>query len=114
MKKLIRILLTIVAYTPVKSLAHVAHSRISMIDAELQQVKLRNHLKFARQRLVPPGQYGTTISKALARYSMLTGLQGDALQENVIADLEMLRKEGIIRYTDDLIMAASPSEHGPL
>lgn len=111
MKRAIKILMVLLSYVPIKSVAAAAFSKSNELEAEIKSFNLRQKLSEARFRVIPTDHYGTTMDDARSRYSKLTGLQGVELENSMAGDLLLLKQSGIIEFDEKMVVSGSPSEH---
>lgn len=111
MKKLTKLLMIALSYTPIASVAVVAQAKASELEGEIQSIKFLQSIEGARFRILKPYHMSTTMDEARRRYSDITGLQGIALEQNLAYDLERLKLSGLIKFNERYIEGMGPSEH---
>jgi len=114
MKKTIKILLALLSYFPINSVAVAAQSKLNEVDLEIRNQVLRQELQelqAARNRLIPTGSSFNTIKDAKERASKITGLVDGQLDEQVQIDLQLLKNSGLIQFDEKHILSAGPSEY---
>lgn len=109
MRKLTNILLVILSYSPIATIAVAAQAKASEMDGQDQSVVLANSITAARQRVLPIGSSFSTMESARQRYKTLTGLDGQQLDDNLKADLNMLREKGILNFDEKNLVGHGPS-----
>lgn len=109
MKKLIKLLLIVLSYTPIATVAVASQSKSSEIEGEDQNLILRKIVSEARSRVLPEGHALTTFEAALKRHAKVTGLQGQELKNSLLSDIELMIESGYIQVDEKMIVASSPS-----
>lgn len=111
MKKILKILLIILSYAPIATVAAAAQAKANEMRGEEQNDILLKSLRAARYRLIPTGSIANTIENAKARYAKITGLNGEHLEKKMAEDIELLKQSGLIQNNETLIVSGTPSEH---
>ncbi|RYZ84650.1 MAG: hypothetical protein EOP04_17605 [Proteobacteria bacterium] len=111
MKKMTRLMMIVLSYAPITSIAVAAHAKANEIDGEMQSTRLQSAERAARHRLIPTGEMGTTMLNAVSRYSQITGLVGEPLKQSMSLDLYLLKKAGLIEFDEKNILSGGQSEH---
>lgn len=111
MKRAIKLMMVLLSYAPIKSVAAAAYSKANELEAEINSTNLRQKLSEARFRVIPTNHYGITMDGVKIRYSQITGLQGAELEKSLSDDLNLLKQSGIINFNEKGVVSGSPSEH---
>lgn len=111
MKKITKFIMVLLSYAPIATVAVAAESKLAELEGDNQIFLMKKNMQEARHRLIPPYNVSTTMDAARIRYSLITGLQGDALENAMKFDLDMLSKSGLIRYNELKLDGVGPSEY---
>lgn len=109
MKKLIKLLLIVLSYTPIATVAVASQSKSSEIEGEDQNLILRKIVNKTRSRVLPKGHTLTTFEATLKRHAKVTKLQKQKLKNNLLSDIELMIESGYIQVDEKMIVASSPS-----
>lgn len=110
MKRITKILMLLLSYAPIATVAVAAQAKASEIDGEEQNTVLLKAARSARFRLMPDGHTAISYENALKRYSELTGLKGNDLSQGMAVDLQMLIDRGAIQLDEKGMVSAGPSQ----
>jgi len=111
MRRFTKLLMIILSYSPIATVAVAAQARANEIEGESQSLNIREMVRAARARLIPAGYVSTTMEDARNLFSSKTGLDGADLDVKMREDLDLLMKSGLIQFDEKTIMASGPSEH---
>lgn len=111
MKRVLRIMMVVLSYAPIATVAIAAQAKASELDGEAQNIRLRENITGARYRLLPTFQMSSTIDDARTRYAKVTGLEGDELETALTRDINALTNAGLLQFNEKYILAGGPSEH---
>ena len=111
MKHLQKLLMVLLSYVPIATVAVAAQAKANELTGEIQSVKIKNELDGARFRLLPTYQMGISLEDSRKRYIELTGLKGEQLDYYMARDLYNLASKGLIQFDEKKIVAMGPSEH---
>lgn len=109
MKSVFRVLLAILSYAPIATVAIAAQAKASEVDGESQNQILIKNLQAARYRVVPMGPGDITHEDSKKRYADLTGLTGDELEANRNEDINLLVNHGLIQINEKGLVTMGPS-----
>lgn len=110
MRKIAKVLMVLLSYSPIATVAVAAQAKANEIEGEDQNVKLIKSLQQARNRILPDGFMVSSIEDSKRRYGQLTGLDGQALTDNMKNDIELLLNNGLIQLNEKEILAHGPSQ----
>lgn len=110
MKRITKILMLLLSYAPIATVAVAAQAKASEIDGEEQNTVLLKAARSARFRLMPDGHTAISYENALKRYSELTGLKGNDLSKGMAVDLQILIDRGAIQLDEKGMVSAGPSQ----
>ena len=111
MKRGLRFMMVMLSYAPIATVAIAAHAKANELDGEAQNERVRPNITGARYRLLPTLQMVSTIEAARIRYSQLTGLEGQELDEAMAKDINNLADAGLLQFNEKYLKAGGPSEH---
>lgn len=109
MKKILKIMLLILSYMPISSVAVAAYGKASEIEGENQKWILRETARQIRYLLLPTGQRQIDLESARQRYSELTGLNGEVLDESFAKAIQFMMENGYIQMDEKTIITAGAS-----
>lgn len=110
MKRIAKIMLVLLSYAPIASVAVAAQAKANEMDGEAQTIKMRTAIQAARFRLMPSGKTSISAQQAAERYAAVTGLQGEELQQGMIDDLRLLQFSGYLQSDETNFVSQGPSE----
>ena len=110
MRQITKILLLLLSYAPIATVAVAAQAKASEIDGEEQNTVLLKAARAARFRLMPDGHTSISYEKAQKRYIDLTGLKGNDLSRSMAVDLQILIDRGAIQLDEKGMVSAGPSQ----
>lgn len=110
MNRIARVILVLLSFSPIASVAAAAQAKASEMDGEAQSVRMRTAIQSARFRLIPTGETAISQSDAIERYSNLTGLQGEELEKRMREDINLLRYSGLLQADEKMLHSEGPSE----
>lgn len=110
MKRITKILMLLLSYAPIATVAVAAQAKASEIEGEEQNTVLLKAARAARFRLMPDGHTSISYENALKRYTELTGLKGNDLSKSMAVDLQTLIDRGAIQLDEKGMVSAGPSQ----
>lgn len=110
MKKITRLLMALLSYAPIATVAVAAQSKASEIDGEDQNLVLLKAFRESRYRLLPDGQVALSIETAKKRYAKITGLDGVDLEQSMNQDIQFMVENGLIQLNEKGIVSNGPSQ----
>lgn len=111
MKRVLRIIMVMLSYAPIATVAIAAHAKANELDGEAQNERVRENITGARYRLLPTFHMSSTIDAARIRYAKVTGLEGEELESAMAKDVNALVNAGLLQFNEKYIVAGGPSEH---
>lgn len=111
MKRILRIMMTVLSYSPIATVAIAAHAKANELDGEVQNEQITEKIVGARYRLLQPYQMISSIDAARTRYAQVTGLEGIELDKAMTKDIKALMKAGLLQLNEKYLRAMGPSEH---
>jgi len=110
MKRFTKIMMLLLSYAPIATVAVAAQAKASEIDGEEQNTVLLKAARAARYRLLPDGHTAISYENAQKRYIDLTGLKGNDLSKSMAVDLQILIDRGAIQLDEKGMVSAGPSQ----
>jgi len=110
MKKIIRLLMVLLSYAPIATVAVAAQAKASEIDGEEQNLVLLKAFRKTRYRLMPDGLAAISIERAKKRYAKVTGLHGVDLEQSINQDIQFMLENGLIQINEKDIIPNGPSQ----
>lgn len=110
MKRITKIMMVLLSYAPIATVAVAAQAKASEIEGEEQNMILLKAARAARCRLIPDGHTAISFENAKKRYFDLTGLNGEDLDRNMNIDLQTLIDRGAIKMDEKGMVSAGPSQ----
>jgi hypothetical protein len=110
MRQITKILLLLLSYAPIATVAVAAQAKASEIEGEEQNAVLLKAARAARFRLMPDGHMAISYENAQKRYAELTGLKGNDLSKSMAVDLQTLIDRGAIQLDEKGMVSAGPSQ----
>ncbi len=110
MKRITKIMMLLLSYAPIATVAVAAQAKASEIDGEEQTTVLLKAARAARYRLMPDGHSAISYENAQKRYTDLTGLKGNDLSKSMAVDLQILIDRGAIQLDEKGMVSAGPSQ----
>lgn len=111
MKRVLRIVMVMLSYAPLATVAIAAHAKANELDGEAQNERVRASVTGARYRLLPTFHMSSTIDDARIRYAQVTGLEGEELESSMARDINALADAGLLQFNEKYLVAGGPSEH---
>lgn len=112
MKRITKMLMILLSYAPIATVAVAAQAKASEIDGEDQNTVLLKAAREARYRLLPDGHAKISFENAQKRYGKITRLKGNELNEEMAFDLQLLIDRGAIQLDEKGIFSIGPSQFG--
>jgi hypothetical protein len=110
MKRIAKVMMILLSYAPIGSVAVAAQAKANEIDGEAQTIKIQTAIQAARFRLMPSGETSVSPQQAADRYAAVTGLQGEELQRSMLDDLRLLQFSGYLQVDEANFVSQGPSE----
>lgn len=110
MKRITKILMLLLSYAPIATVAVAAQAKASEMDGEDQNTILLNIARAARYRLLPDGHSSISYDNLHKRYREITGLTGVDLEQGLSVDIQTLIDRGSIRLDEKGIVSHGPSQ----
>lgn len=109
MRKILKLFMILLSYAPISTVSVAAQSKVSEIEGVSQNRILMEMARQIRYHLLPDGHQVIDIEAARQRYSELTGLDGDALEDQMNRDIQFMIENGYIQLNEKWILSESPS-----
>lgn len=109
MKKILKLFMILLSYAPISTVSVAAQSKVSELEGVSQNRILIEMARQIRYRLLPNGHQVIDVEAARQRYSELTGLDGDALEDQMNRDIQFMIENGYIQFNEKWILSESPS-----
>ena len=110
MKGITKIMMLLLSYAPIATVAVAAQAKASEIEGEEQNTVLLKAARAARFRLMPDGHTAISYENALKRYTELSGLKGNDLSRGMAVDIQILIDRGAIQLDEKGMVSAGPSQ----
>lgn len=110
MKRMIKLLMILLSYAPIATVAVAAQAKASEIEGEAQNVLLLKLARDTRYRLLPDGHTTIHFEDAKKRYSQVTGLQGMELEKGLTKDLQFMLDQGLVQLNEKGMISSGPSQ----
>lgn len=110
MRQITRILLLLLSYAPIATVAVAAQAKASEMDGEDQNTLLVKVTRETRHRLLPDGHTSISYENLNRRYTAITGLTGAELERSIASDVQTLIDRGSIRLNEKGIVSEGPSQ----
>ncbi len=110
MKRITKLLMIILSYAPIATVAVAAQARASEIEGEDQTMILIKASREARYRLLPDGVSRSSLEDVKQRYKELTGLAGTDLAIKMKEDLDLLLINGLVQLDEKELRSSGPSQ----
>ena len=107
-------LLIVASYAPFASVAMAAESKLTNLEGELQQDKLRAQLQATRNALLPFGVSRMSLSESKKRFLLMNPSMSGLEAENAfVRAVLMLKESGLLFIDERNVLSGPPSDHAP-